>query len=380
MASLSEEDIGAWLEEHSDLFLAAIREIEQLTRVFLQEWGTTWEFKHELVENLRIKETRRLHAKAMRHDLRRPQALLERCRHDTKTKRDRFPVHDLLGVRVLVLSLNDVSAVRRALEQAAVGDAEVYPLGNMADCTVEDINEHPRSGGYRALHVDGSVTVRLGATGYTVPFEIQVKTFLQHAFGQLTHDEAYVADEATTDSRYGLVKGLQRALAEQLNGADLLIARIEETVDLVRDDIVRRQAGPEVSPASVTNAVHDKTGYKMRDRDATRISAWAREAGITATADFSELIDPSGDRAAGFGAAFLAAHGRPPTSLELIDGLVGPDDRLAFAQDSLEDEAALAASLEEELPPNALDDLDPDADIAAPAGPEDDPSREPPGP
>ena len=178
--------------------------------------------KHELVENLRIKESRRVHAKATRHGLSRPEALLERCRHEAK--RDRFPVHDLLGVRILVLSLSDVAAVRHALEQAAAGDAEVYPLGNMADCDVDDMNEHPRPGGYRALHVDGSVAVRLGGTGYFVPFEIQVKTFLQHAFGQLTHDDAYVADEANTDPRYELVRGLQRALAEQLNGADLLIA------------------------------------------------------------------------------------------------------------------------------------------------------------
>ena len=114
----------------------------------------------------------------------------------------------------------------------------------------------------------------------------------------------------------------------------------------MRGDIVRRQAGPEVSPVSVTNAVREKTGHKLRDRDATRISTWAREAGITATADFSALIDPSGDRAAGFGAAFLAVHGRPPTNLELIEGLVGPDDRLAFEQVSPHDRAALEVSLE----------------------------------
>ncbi len=93
---------------------------------------------------------------------------------------------------MLVLSLNDVGGLRRAVESLGLEEGGLYPFGNPEDFDLEDINENPRPGGYRALHIDGSVTVREGETDYVVPFEIQVKTLAQHVYGQHTHDEAYV--------------------------------------------------------------------------------------------------------------------------------------------------------------------------------------------
>ena len=171
----------------------------------------------------------------------RPDELLQRC--DEKDGRRRFPVPDLLGVRVLVRSLNDVAAVRRALEDLQAGRRELYPLGNPEDFDVEDMNGSPRRTGYRALHVDGSVTVRVADCDVTVPFELQVKTLAQHVFGQHTHEEAYVPDDANGDPRYELVRVLQTAFAEQLHAADLLLARLEDVAGAVRDDIARRAAG-----------------------------------------------------------------------------------------------------------------------------------------
>ena len=183
-----------------------------------------------------------------------------RC--EEKAGRQRFPVHDLLGVRVLVRSLNELVAVRRAVEELQAGRGELYPLGNPDDFDVEDINADPRPTGYRALHIDGSVTVRVAEEDFTVPFEIQVKTLAQHVFGQNTHEGAYVPDEANQDPRYELVRGLQRALAEQLNAADLLLAQLEDVADAVRDDITRRKAGLEINAASVANVVREKTGLE----------------------------------------------------------------------------------------------------------------------
>jgi ppGpp synthetase/RelA/SpoT-type nucleotidyltranferase len=72
-----------------------------------------------------------------------------------------------------------------------------YPLGNPEDFDLEDINDDPRPSGYRALHIDGSVTVGVAGRDFTVPFEIQVKTLAQHVFGQHTHAEAYVRTKPT---------------------------------------------------------------------------------------------------------------------------------------------------------------------------------------
>jgi hypothetical protein len=72
-------------------------------------------------------------------------------------------VHDLLGVRVLVRSLNEVAALRRVVEQCP--------------------------------------------------------------------------EEANGDPRYAVVRVLQKALAEQLNAADLLLAKLQDAAAAVRDSI-----------------------------------------------------------------------------------------------------------------------------------------------
>jgi ppGpp synthetase/RelA/SpoT-type nucleotidyltranferase len=116
------------------------------------------------------------------------------------------------------------------------------------------MNADPRPSGYRAVHIDGSVTVRVADRDVTVPFELQVKTLAQHVFGQHTHEEAYVPNEANGDPRYELVRVLQSALAEQLNAADLLLARLEDVADALRDDIARRGIAHDFDRASVAHA------------------------------------------------------------------------------------------------------------------------------
>jgi hypothetical protein len=74
-----------------------------------------------------------------------------------------------------------------------------------------------------------------------VPFEVQVNLLAQHVFGQHTHAEAYAPDDANGDPRYAVVRILQKALAEQLNAADLLLAKLEDAADAVRDSIAFRE-------------------------------------------------------------------------------------------------------------------------------------------
>lgn len=363
MANPTENEVRDWLAAKRTVLERAIDQLERDVDHFLSDWAVTWEFSHEGVEKARVKDAPRVCAKAERRDLSTCDQLLERCY--AKAGRDRFPVHDLLGVRVLVRSLNDVTAVRRAIEELHASGADVYPLGNHEDFDLEDINETSRASGYRALHIDGSVTQREGDTDFTVPFEVQVKTLAQHVYGQHTHDEAYVADDVNADVRYQAVRGLQRALAEQLNGVDLLLAQIEDAADSIRDDIARREVGEEVSPASVSNSVRAKIGYKLRESTATEVSELALRAGIETTTDFANLIDPTGPAAEVFGERFRRQHRRVPSPRELLFGLLGESD--------LPDEIAPTQDLEEalsrEAPANSLDDLDPEADLAPTSDP-----------
>src|SRR5262245_25032370 len=68
------------------------------------------------------------------------------------------------------------------------------------------MNAEPRRSSYRALHIDGSITVRIVDRDFTVPFELKVKTLAQHVFGQHTHEEAYVPNDVNGNPRYELVR------------------------------------------------------------------------------------------------------------------------------------------------------------------------------
>ena len=345
---MTEQDVADWLEAQDTLLRRAIGEVQRDVEYFIDDWSKKWGFRYETIEKARVKESARVFAKAERKGVSEPDDLLARCVE--KDEEMRFPVQDLLGVRVLVLSLNDVEALKKGLEGLLAG-TRLYPLGNPEDARVENINENPRPGGYRALHIDGSVKVRVGEEEREVPFEVQVKTLAQHVFGQHTHDEAYVPDGGNEDPRYEHIRELQRALAETLNGADLLLAQTEELAGVVRDEILRREAGEEISPASVANAVHAQFGVMIRDEEAVRWAERSLANGISQTAEFEALIDLSGDRAAEENERFLREHGWRPAYNELVDALLGLDEM---------------RQLDEPVPPNALDELDPEEDLEAP--------------
>jgi ppGpp synthetase/RelA/SpoT-type nucleotidyltranferase len=205
---LAEADIRRFLDRNQTLLERALAEVERLVGSVLTNSADLGELSVEHIEHARIKDARRVFAKARRKGLSDADDLLRRC--DENDGRRRFPVHDLLGVRVLVRSLNEVAAIRRVLEYLQASRGERYPLCNPEDLDFEDINDAPRPSGYRALHTDGSVTVRVAERDITVPFEIQVKTLAQHVFGQHTHAEAYVPYEANWDPRYAVVRTLQK--------------------------------------------------------------------------------------------------------------------------------------------------------------------------
>ncbi len=347
---MTEEEVRTWLIDNDELLGLAIAQIMERVARFLAAWGDTYEFSAEDIAEARIKEAPRILAKAERHGVTDPSALMERCHK--KDGRDRFPVHDLLGVRILVLSLNDVAAVKEAVEslrEGAEGAEEGdYSLGNFDDYDLEDINEDPREGGYRALHVDGSVSVRIEADVFVVPFEIQIKTLAQHVYGEHSHDESYVPDEANKDPRYGLVRGLQAALAEQLNAADLLLAELQEVAGDVRDGILSQEVGDDLTALSVTVAVLDRTGIRLRLDEASEVADAAQRGGLETKDELADFVDPARDAAAEFADAFQAEHRRRPSGKEAVVEMV---KRLS------------APSTEERLaeptPPNELDNYEP---------------------
>lgn len=358
---MTEQEVRDWLEANGELLERAIEQVEREVGVFIRDWGETWGFRHEQIEEARIKGAARVCEKAKGKGLVKAEQLLERRKEG---ERSRFPVQDLLGVRVLVLSLNDVAALKAGVEGLLAGRGRLYPFGNPRDARVEDINDKPRPSGYRALHIDGAVRVQLKEAEHEIPFEIQVKTLAQHVFGQHTHDEAYVPDDGNNDPRYEHIRGLQTALAEGLSGADLLLAKSEDLSKMVRDEILANEAGEKLSAAGVANAVQEQFGRRVRREEAERWTEQSLRVGITENAKFADLIDRSRDEAGLREKEFQWKNGRDPADHELIDALLfpwAPVEPPPGWEDWARD-AEARRMLGESLPPNPLDELDPDVE------------------
>ena len=101
-------------------------------------------------------------------------------------------LHDLLGVKVLCKSPRDLRAFTTALESACTaGDSSVRfavpPI---------DYVENPKESGYRAYHAVLDVPVATNHGDQMVKIEVQVKTRLQDAWSELTHEDMYRPGEA----------------------------------------------------------------------------------------------------------------------------------------------------------------------------------------
>src|SRR4051794_29177644 len=54
--ALTEDDVREWLGSKARIFERAIEKIERLVRFFLDDWGATWDFAYEQIDQVRVKE------------------------------------------------------------------------------------------------------------------------------------------------------------------------------------------------------------------------------------------------------------------------------------------------------------------------------------
>jgi ppGpp synthetase/RelA/SpoT-type nucleotidyltranferase len=98
-------------------------------------------------------------------------------------------VQDFVGVRFVVLFSSELQLI-----QDAIASAEVWE-SNLVRDFANQIHENPELFDYQSLHYilkctkdiqQGSIKIRAGLT-----CEVQIRTLLQHAYAELTHDNIY---------------------------------------------------------------------------------------------------------------------------------------------------------------------------------------------
>lgn len=124
-------------------------------------------------------------------------------------------ISDILGIKVLCKSMRDLGAFKNHLVAAC---AESDRFG-FAEKPV-DYTSSPKESGYRAFHAVIDAPTTLGIKTHQVKVEIQVKTRLQDAWGELTHEDMYKPGEALKPSAFH--KKLAKVMADMLSAVDEL--------------------------------------------------------------------------------------------------------------------------------------------------------------
>jgi putative GTP pyrophosphokinase len=136
-------------------------------------------------------------------------------------------IQDLIGARVVCWFVDDCYGIQKMLEQSH--GFRVNP-----DET-EDFIANPKPSGYRSIHLMADFTYdsvtgddgRHQLTPRSMVCEIQIRTRLQDAFGQLTHDFPYKFPNLAAGTQYrDMVAQMAESLAEQ----DRAASQIRELV------------------------------------------------------------------------------------------------------------------------------------------------------
>ncbi|GAA4479395.1 hypothetical protein GCM10023094_24440 [Rhodococcus olei] len=146
-------------------------------------------------------------------------------------------VHDLIGVKVLCKTPRDLAAFTGKLQEACTSPK----------CSVRfaqpptDYVTHPKDSGYRAFHAVLLVNVATHDGDLAVKVEVQVKTRLQDAWGELTHEDMYKPGKALKPNDFH--RDVARRMAELLDNVDTM-------ADLLAAELDRQTAPPqhEVAP------------------------------------------------------------------------------------------------------------------------------------
>ena len=222
------------------------------------------------------------------------------------------PVGDLVRTRLVFRSQADVDAFRIAAELN-------WPLGATK---IEDFIVESSSTGYRALHVNGALSVRIRDELVLVPYEVQVKTLAQDAWGRYTHDSSYVPTEINTHPRWGHVRVLQQVLSDQLNVVDQLQEQIEISGEEIAHDIAEGADPNELMFANVRSSIQEQYETACSIGNVQRPVRRAREQGLSSMDEFTLTVNPARPEAEAFSATFREAPGKPPSAYQIAAELL----------------------------------------------------------
>jgi ppGpp synthetase/RelA/SpoT-type nucleotidyltranferase len=175
------------------------------------------------VETGRIKSANRLLLKAQ----------LPRYRSEITSPGDIFrKVTDIVGTRVTCNTVKDAYAVADEIKLVINSGQPDRTLVKPCEDFEDDYIRQPKDSGYRALSLLVGVPVAIGYHTEPVTSEIQIRTLLQHAWGELTHEDTYKPEMKTPP----LIVILSKRLANTLAVLDEIAQDIRDELDKLESE------------------------------------------------------------------------------------------------------------------------------------------------
>lgn len=148
-------------------------------------------------------------------------SLLQKALHRGKVYKNPYDdIEDKVGVRFVVLTSDEIPFI----EKIITGEGDRYWFWEKARDFVQERDSKPWEFGYQSVHyvVRAKAGVQVGSDPVPLdtPCEIQIRTLLQHAFSEVTHDTIY--------------KPSVKSTPEMMRAAAKAMALIEATDDYFR--------------------------------------------------------------------------------------------------------------------------------------------------
>lgn len=128
---------------------------------------------------------------------------------------------DIAGLRVVCNNLQDVYRVADLLEND-FGESGIV-------VSRQDHIKEPLRGGYRAIHLDVRYEVKDGPDSADIGCEIQIRTLLQSAWGELSHEDIYKSELPASDTQARLMEELSKLMSAADGIADLIRGELAKT-------------------------------------------------------------------------------------------------------------------------------------------------------
>jgi putative GTP pyrophosphokinase len=168
-------------------------------------------------------------------------------------------VPDLVGVRVICKTLRDISIMTDAIVAASKTDQRVRLMAEPTDYVT-----HPKSSGYRSVHVylgvalgphkptgrpssrhSGDGNDGSGGGPIEVVCEVQVRTMMQDAWGELTHENSY---KTPANALPDLYLAIAKHMADMLYQVDELAQTLAIATDELLAEMVAAHADVDRHP------------------------------------------------------------------------------------------------------------------------------------